>query len=392
MRVACLADTRPSFPPSASKLRAQAADGGCGDAGRNNYYDWWRALLLTPGFHRRGAELTEARRAAPPGDGPRRTAATRRRSNLPYGEQRRLEIARALARGPKVLLLDEPAAGMNTREKAELMVLIRELRDEFELGILRHRARHEAGDGHLRAASPCSTTARPSPPARRSACAATPRSSRRTWATATVAAGAPSSAAGHGTERRAACRRPSRSSRWRSSTCATAPSMRCAASRSRSAGEVVALIGANGAGKTTHPARGERHAEADERAHHARRARTSPGMTAHLAGPAGHGARARGARHLPQPHRARRTWSSARTCGGTTPRWPSGPEKCLRAFPASSRSGDADGAARSRAASSRCWPSRRALMSRPQAAAAGRAVAWASRRRWRRRSSAFCAK
>jgi branched-chain amino acid transport system ATP-binding protein len=56
--------------------------------------------------------------------------------NLPYGEQRRLEIARALATNPKVLLLDEPAAGMNTREKADLMVLIRELRDRFSLGIL----------------------------------------------------------------------------------------------------------------------------------------------------------------------------------------------------------------------------------------------------------------
>jgi len=45
--------------------------------------------------------------------------------NLPYGEQRRLEIARALGTKPAVLLLDEPAAGMNTREKADLMVLIR---------------------------------------------------------------------------------------------------------------------------------------------------------------------------------------------------------------------------------------------------------------------------
>jgi branched-chain amino acid transport system ATP-binding protein len=56
--------------------------------------------------------------------------------NLPYGEQRRLEIARALGTRPKVLLLDEPAAGMNTREKADLMVLIRKLRDDFSLGIL----------------------------------------------------------------------------------------------------------------------------------------------------------------------------------------------------------------------------------------------------------------
>jgi branched-chain amino acid transport system ATP-binding protein len=56
--------------------------------------------------------------------------------NLPYGEQRRLEIARALATGPKVLCLDEPAAGMNAGEKVELMQLIRDIRDRFAIGIL----------------------------------------------------------------------------------------------------------------------------------------------------------------------------------------------------------------------------------------------------------------
>jgi ABC-type branched-subunit amino acid transport system ATPase component len=49
--------------------------------------------------------------------------------NLPYGDQRRLEIARALASEPRLLLLDEPAAGMNPAESAELMVLIRAIRD-----------------------------------------------------------------------------------------------------------------------------------------------------------------------------------------------------------------------------------------------------------------------
>ncbi|QJW93310.1 ATP-binding cassette domain-containing protein [Frigoriglobus tundricola] len=49
--------------------------------------------------------------------------------NLPYGDQRRLEIARALATGPKLLLLDEPAAGMNPSETVELMQLIRQIRD-----------------------------------------------------------------------------------------------------------------------------------------------------------------------------------------------------------------------------------------------------------------------
>ncbi|SHH18367.1 amino acid/amide ABC transporter ATP-binding protein 1, HAAT family [Thermosyntropha lipolytica DSM 11003] len=57
-------------------------------------------------------------------------------SSLPYGEQRRLEIARALATHPTLLILDEPAAGMNPNETLELMELIRRLRDEFKLAIL----------------------------------------------------------------------------------------------------------------------------------------------------------------------------------------------------------------------------------------------------------------
>lgn len=57
-------------------------------------------------------------------------------SNLPYGKQRKLEIARALATNPKLLLLDEPAAGMNPNETAELMETIRFVRDEFDMTIL----------------------------------------------------------------------------------------------------------------------------------------------------------------------------------------------------------------------------------------------------------------
>lgn len=57
-------------------------------------------------------------------------------SNLPYGKQRKLEIARALATEPKLLLLDEPAAGMNPNETAELMNTIRFVRDHFEMTIL----------------------------------------------------------------------------------------------------------------------------------------------------------------------------------------------------------------------------------------------------------------
>ncbi len=65
-------------------------------------------------------------------DDERRTVA----SNLPYGSQRKLEMARALATNPKLLLLDEPAAGMNPQETAELTETIRRIRDEFDMTVL----------------------------------------------------------------------------------------------------------------------------------------------------------------------------------------------------------------------------------------------------------------
>jgi branched-chain amino acid transport system ATP-binding protein len=139
VRVACLSDARPVFSRARidavrRRKRGRSWMAGGMDA-LNNYVDWWRALLLTPGFQREEEELT--RRAdellAVMGLSDRRNEEAR---NLPYGEQRRLEIARALGTRPKVLLLDEPAAGMNTREKADLMVLIRQLKSQFSLGIL----------------------------------------------------------------------------------------------------------------------------------------------------------------------------------------------------------------------------------------------------------------
>ncbi len=56
--------------------------------------------------------------------------------NLPYGKQRKLEIARALATNPKLLLLDEPAAGMNPNETADLMETIKLIRDKFDMTVL----------------------------------------------------------------------------------------------------------------------------------------------------------------------------------------------------------------------------------------------------------------
>ena len=96
---------------------------------------WFGALLRTPGFLREEADLERRARHLLDvfGLGGRAGEAAK---TLPYGEQRRLEIARALATGPKVLLLDEPAAGMNSREKVDLMGLIRRLREDFGVAIL----------------------------------------------------------------------------------------------------------------------------------------------------------------------------------------------------------------------------------------------------------------
>ncbi|MBM4778189.1 MAG: ABC transporter ATP-binding protein [Archangiaceae bacterium] len=139
VRIAIVAETNPWF--DVGRVQAlkrggamQRAVGAALDA-TNNYRDWWRAFLRTSGFLGEEAALTKQAEEllSVMGLSNRRDEIA---SSLPYGEQRRLEVARALGTKPKVLLLDEPAAGMNTREKADLMVLIRQLRDQFSLGIL----------------------------------------------------------------------------------------------------------------------------------------------------------------------------------------------------------------------------------------------------------------
>ena len=64
------------------------------------------------------------------------TRAEEQAKNLPYGDQRRLEIARALSTAPSVLLLDEPAAGMNPHEKLALKALVQKVRKDFAVTIL----------------------------------------------------------------------------------------------------------------------------------------------------------------------------------------------------------------------------------------------------------------
>ncbi|MGI6013695.1 MAG: ABC transporter ATP-binding protein [Oscillospiraceae bacterium] len=95
----------------------------------------WTGILRLPGYwkaekeaHKRALELLDIFDMA--------DMANHRAGSLPYGAQRRLEIVRALATNPSLLLLDEPAAGMNPSETAELMENIRKIRDTFQIAIM----------------------------------------------------------------------------------------------------------------------------------------------------------------------------------------------------------------------------------------------------------------
>lgn len=96
---------------------------------------WWSAPLMLPVFRREEREIRERSMGLLAAVG-LDSLAPEVATGLPYGAQRRLEIARALATGPELLLLDEPAAGMNPQESLELMSFIRSIRDRFKVTIL----------------------------------------------------------------------------------------------------------------------------------------------------------------------------------------------------------------------------------------------------------------
>lgn len=105
--------------------------------GMNNAmgYNMWSGIFRLPGFwkeekvaHERAMELLSIFNM--------QDLAAAKAGSLPYGAQRRLEIVRALATNPSLLLLDEPAAGMNPSETAELMENIRKIRDTFQIAVL----------------------------------------------------------------------------------------------------------------------------------------------------------------------------------------------------------------------------------------------------------------
>jgi branched-chain amino acid transport system ATP-binding protein len=96
---------------------------------------WWAAPLMLPSHLREEREIRERGMELLESVGLGKLA-FEMATSLPYGAQRRLEIARALATGPSFLLLDEPAAGMNPQESLELMGFIRNIRDRFGLTIL----------------------------------------------------------------------------------------------------------------------------------------------------------------------------------------------------------------------------------------------------------------
>ncbi|MEE3378642.1 MAG: ABC transporter ATP-binding protein, partial [Lachnospiraceae bacterium] len=100
------------------------------------HYNTAASILRLPAYYETERKMNERALELLSVFGLEKDAETTLASNLPYGQQRKLEIARAMATGPKLLLLDEPAAGMNPNETQELMDTIHKIRDEFDMTVL----------------------------------------------------------------------------------------------------------------------------------------------------------------------------------------------------------------------------------------------------------------
>ena len=101
----------------------------------NHHYSTLDSILRLPRYHKVEKEMNDIAMELLEVFGLKDDANVQAQ-NLPYGQQRKLEIARALATNPKLLLLDEPAAGMNPNETEELMDMIKFVRDHFHMTIL----------------------------------------------------------------------------------------------------------------------------------------------------------------------------------------------------------------------------------------------------------------
>jgi branched-chain amino acid transport system ATP-binding protein len=101
----------------------------------NVRYNAWQSIFRTPAFYKEEAEITQKALELLEIFNIHHKSQELAK-NLPYGEQRKLEITRALATNPRLLLLDEPAAGMNPQETQDLMKLIQFIRTKFKLTIL----------------------------------------------------------------------------------------------------------------------------------------------------------------------------------------------------------------------------------------------------------------
>ena len=216
---------------------------------------------------------------------------------LPYGTLKRIEIARALAARPKLLLLDEPAAGLTHSEVDELGELVRAIRDEFALTRAARRAPHGDGHGDLRqdrrarlrlARSPKGAPAevRDEPARHRGLPRSTP-------GIVSLARGRPSSRGGYGAVR-----------------------VLHGLDFTVDEGEVVVILGANGAGKTTTLRAISGMIDA-QRQRRASTGATILGRRPEQIAAAGHRARSAGPRHDRRPHRRREPARSARTRGAT---------------------------------------------------------------------------